>query len=627
MTLFKQIMLGSILFIVVILGIVGIKDYKTSSDFIKDQLSINAKHTATSLGLALTTSLDELDAGIAEAIINPIFDSGYYKQIKLVDTSGNVIYENNQEDIYGISDFFIRFVNYEPPVESFDIIKWNKLGTISVQISPIFAYNQLYTTLKDLVVTLFAISLGAFVLIYFGLRVILAPLEKVKQQAEAILEHQFIIQDKLPFTQEVKKMVMAMNSMVGKVKDIFDKETTTLDKYNELLYKDEKTGLYNRRYFINKYNEYLDDDNNSSGGFFLLSIKETYNLKKFLGYSDFVLFLKDLSTILKYSLENSKHSDDVFCLNENDFALICDKDYEYLKLMNNIKALFEKFALNSDDFLITSAFIHFENTPLNELLSKIDLLLMQNKTNFSTKLEDKQGGLVLGKQEYKEFINNAILKDEFCFVSQDVLDDSKNIFHSELYLRLKIKDELKPAGYFMPIINELNMSKELDLYVIKKALSLNYANPIAINVSDAIIRKENQASLEEILKHKPNFKVYFELAMSKTLNIGELISFSKFIKQFDISLGLDHFAMNKDYLSILNELNVSYIKISANSLLDLLEDKNTSGAKNSLENILNSKGIDIIAIGIEDELTLQKIKDLNISLVEGRLISDIKKGQ
>lgn len=626
MTLFKQIMLGSILFIVVILGIVGIKDYKTSSDFIKDQLSINAKHTATSLGLALTTSLDELDAGIAEAIINPIFDSGYYKQIKLVDTSGNVIYENNQEDIYGISDFFIRFVNYEPPVESFDIIKWNKLGTISVQISPIFAYNQLYTTLKDLVVTLFAISLGAFVLIYFGLRVILAPLEKVKQQAEAILEHQFIIQDKLPFTQEVKKMVMAMNSMVGKVKDIFDKETTTLDKYNELLYKDEKTGLYNRRYFINKYNEYLDDDNNSSGGFFLLSIKETYNLKKFLGYSDFVLFLKDLSTILKYSLENSKHSDDVFCLNENDFALICDKDYEYLKLMNNIKALFEKFALSSDDFLITSAFIHFENTPLNELLSKIDLLLMQNKTNFSTKLEDKQGGLVLGKQEYKEFINNAILKDEFCFVSQDVLDDIKNIFHSELYLRLKIKDELKPAGYFMPIINELNMSKELDLYVIKKALSLNYTNPIAINVSDAIIKKENQASLEEILKHKPNFKVYFELAMSKTLNIGELISFSKFIKQFDISLGLDHFAMNKDYLSILNELNVSYIKISANSLLDLLEDKNTSGAKNSLENILNSKGIDIIAIGIEDELTLQKIKDLNISLVEGRLISDIKKG-
>lgn len=626
MTLFKQIMLGSILFIVVILGIVGIKDYKTSSDFIKDQLSINAKHTATSLGLALTTSLDELDAGIAEAIINPIFDSGYYKQIKLVDTSGNVIYENNQEDIYGISDFFIRFVNYEPPVESFDIIKWNKLGTISVQISPIFAYNQLYTTLKDLVVTLFAISLGAFVLIYFGLRVILAPLEKVKQQAEAILEHQFIIQDKLPFTQEVKKMVMAMNSMVGKVKDIFDKETTTLDKYNELLYKDEKTGLYNRRYFINKYNEYLDDDNNSSGGFFLLSIKETYNLKKFLGYSDFVLFLKDLSTILKYSLENSKHSDDVFCLNENDFALICDKDYEYLKLMNNIKALFEKFALSSDDFLITSAFIHFENTPLNELLSKIDLLLMQNKTNFSTKLEDKQGGLVLGKQEYKEFINNAILKDEFCFVSQDVLDDGKNIFHSELYLRLKIKDELKPAGYFMPIINELNMSKELDLYVIKKALSLNYTNPIAINVSDAIIKKENQASLEEILKHKPNFKVYFELAMSKTLNIGELISFSKFIKQFDISLGLDHFAMNKDYLSILNELNVSYIKISANSLLDLLEDKNTSGAKNSLENILNSKGIDIIAIGIEDELTLQKIKDLNISLVEGRLISDIKKG-
>lgn len=625
MTLFKQIMLGSILFIVLILMVVGVKDYKTSSDFINDQLSINAKHTATSLGFVIS-NLPEISEESVSAVVNPIFDSGYYSQIKLVDKDRNLIYENKQDgNIYGVNDLFVKFVNINPPVESFDIIVWNKIGTISVQISPIFAYTQLYTTIKDLIISLFIISLCAFVLIYFGLKAVLSPLDKVKKQAEAILEHQFIIQEKLPFTQEVKKMVMAMNSMVGKVKDIFEKEAGTLDKYNELLYKDEKTGLYNRRYFINKYSELITNEHTSVGYFFLLSIKETYNVKKFLGFAKSLSFFQDLSNILRYSVENSNHSDNVFCLNENDFAIIYFDDIDCEKITTNVKCLFEKYELNKNDFLVVSALSRFDNTSLNELLSKTDLLIMQNQSNFSIMVEKIESQeLILGKQEYKKFISKAIDDDMFCFVSQDVLDINKNIFHKELYLRLKINNTLKNAGYFMPIVNEINMSKELDLYVLKKVFSSSFENAVAINITDNIIKEENYEKLRDIFKNKVNFRVYLELAMNKNLNIGELIAFAKFIKQFNISLGLDHFAMNKEYLLILNELNASYIKIRANSLLDLIEDKNTSGAKNSLDIILNSKGVDIIVMGIEDELTYQKIKELNISLVSGKFISEIK---
>ncbi|MBT0881339.1 EAL domain-containing protein, partial [Campylobacter sp. 2018MI27] len=95
-------------------------------------------------------------------------------------------------------------------------------------------------------------------------------------------------------------------------------------------------------------------------------------------------------------------------------------------------------------------------------------------------------------------------------------------------------------------------------------------------------------------------------------------------KTYDIALGLDHFTLNKENLSILNELNISYIKVQARTLLDLLEDVNASGAKNALEIILNSKGIKIIAIGIEDEETYNKIKELNINLVQGNYTSKVK---
>ncbi|MEH1010331.1 hypothetical protein QM027_05065 [Campylobacter concisus] len=59
----------------------------------------------------------------------------------------------------------------------------------------------------------------------------------------------FIIQKRIPFTTDLKKMVLAMNSMVSKVQDIFEREAATLSKYQELLYKDSMSGTYNRRFF------------------------------------------------------------------------------------------------------------------------------------------------------------------------------------------------------------------------------------------------------------------------------------------------------------------------------------------------------------------------------------------
>lgn len=54
----------------------------------------------------------------------------------------------------------------------------------------------------------------------------------------------------MPFTTEFRSATVAMNAMVSKVKDIFERENETLVKYQELLYKDAETKLYNRRYLV-----------------------------------------------------------------------------------------------------------------------------------------------------------------------------------------------------------------------------------------------------------------------------------------------------------------------------------------------------------------------------------------
>ncbi|MBZ7986619.1 bifunctional diguanylate cyclase/phosphodiesterase [Campylobacter canadensis] len=624
MTLFKQILIGSVLFIFIILGIVAIKDYKTSNDFIQTQLQINAEHTAKSLGLSIST-LSEITPDSVGLLINAIFDSGVYEQIKFLDANSNIIYDRKLEEhaYYGVSKWFIDLVDFTPPSVEFEIRQWNKIGTLIVQISPVFAYEQLYTTLKDLFISLGIICALSLIFVFFALKALFRPLELVRQQAEAILENIFIVQDKLPFTQEVKKMVQAMNSMVGKVRDIFEREAGTIDRYNELLYKDERTNLYNRRYFINQYEQNLNSEEYSNGFLFVLSIKETYNVKKILGFAKALNFFNELAAVLKtYEKEN------VFILNENDFAILSKNRQEFkrecINVIELVKELFEKYNLDSSEFKVNAALAYFDKIKYNELLVRIDHLLLRAKNNFSIEENIAENELLLGKQEYKDFILNAMNNDEFCFVQQDVLSNVE-LLHSELYLRLKLNGELMSASFFMPIVSALNINEELDMYVLSKAISNEFYVPIAINISNDLIKEKNYKLLQKILKNKNvNQKIYFELAMNSLINISDLVAFVKFIKQFNISLGLDHFALNKEYLLALNELNVSYLKIQASMLLDLLEDNNTSGAKNAMQTIINSKGVKIIAIGIENSEQKEKLQKIGIEYMQGRYISEIK---
>ncbi|NIO39277.1 MAG: hypothetical protein GTO41_03175, partial [Burkholderiales bacterium] len=61
-------------------------------------------------------------------------------------------------------------------------------------------------------------------------------------------------------TLELKRVVEAMNLMVSKVQSIFDDQEQTLDRYQQLLYRDKLTGLGNRRYLLDQLQQSLADE-------------------------------------------------------------------------------------------------------------------------------------------------------------------------------------------------------------------------------------------------------------------------------------------------------------------------------------------------------------------------------
>lgn len=646
MTLFKQIMLAVIAFGIVIFMAVGYLNFKSLNSYINDQLGENARHTANSLGLALKPIIDPDDMSMAETMINSMFDSGRYQLIKLEDVDGKILIESSQPtQAMGVPEWFFKFAKFEAPIAQSEIMTgWTKFGTLYVQGSTALAYNELYSNIKNIFEFLLAMIAVSLVVSYFGLKAIFKPLLKVQNQAEAILDNKFLIQDKIPFTTDLRQMVLAMNSMVKKVEDIFEREAATLNKYQELLYKDGMSGAYNRRFFQTKFSEYLVSEEYSRGAIVLISFKELVNLKKILGFEKWQSFIIKIAQILKSCVDESKFNAVIARLNDNDFALLMPSvDPQSVtglteKIMDEMKKTYQHFAINENEYPANAAIVDYEpKSQIGTLLTTADVTLANARLegNFTYKIfKDSTNALIMGKEKYRDLISKSMQNDMFKFASQKVASSDDKFEQYELYLRL-VDDEGKwqMASYFMPMVNELDLGAALDLHILNRIAQILPSKilpdgSLAINLGKEILNSdENFYKLEAVLKKisaSSKFKNYIEIPNKDDISLQSVIKLTNKLKEFGFGFGFDHFGLDAKSIERLKELNPDYVKIQAANIIDFFSENGSAQTRQSLEVIMNSKDIKLVAIGVENEEQKKKLLELGIMNMQGIYIDEIK---
>ena len=79
MTLHKQLLIGiSLLFLLLLAGIQAIY-LSNSREQLEAQLASNAQDAATALSLRLAALPNLYDPAMLEALLNPVFDRGYFR--------------------------------------------------------------------------------------------------------------------------------------------------------------------------------------------------------------------------------------------------------------------------------------------------------------------------------------------------------------------------------------------------------------------------------------------------------------------------------------------------------------------------------------------------------------------
>lgn len=637
MSLYKQLTILITIFLVFMLTVLLWFILGYNKDLIENQLSSNAKNSASFLGLSISKDVDFEDTSTMEGMISSIVDNGFYESIAVYDTDEKeVIKLSSPREVDNAPAWFTNIFAINAPSSSANIMNgWLNAGSLEVKIHQDYANNQMWKTFKSIAEIFLFSTILLLVLFYFFIDRLLRPLEKLSIQARAIDNNEFIIEHELPNTLEFKNVALAMNKTISKMETIFNKEVETLNKYNELLYKDSDTGLGNRNYLNLKLSSYLK---NSHGLLVFIDIKDEISFKKKVGFKSYFSFKKFIIDGVHKSFENKK--DMVFSkLNDGVLSILLpnthyeDVENELHGIYKNIQAYIKSEKLNDlfDLKLAIGISNYVQNTEVKDILSKTDQSLSIAMKKDVFRLNYLEDDIKFTKQEWIELLQWAFEHDGLLFHAQNIVDIETNSVHmKEYYTRLKDKNSVVYSpGDFWSIVSSMGWLAQLEKQTIEKIFETKIGTKLKDNAvinltSDFISNKTSIDWLISELNSKfndSNTTFYFECVNADILNnIVDYEYFTKEIAKTKHKFAIESFTFDSDNLDYLKVLKPEYIKISKSYLVGS-ESKITDSI---LLNITSTIGAYLIVKHVESEDEFNQLKETGIKYLQGKYIDNLE---
>ncbi|MCK4863940.1 MAG: EAL domain-containing protein [Gammaproteobacteria bacterium] len=277
-----------------------------------------------------------------------------------------------------------------------------------------------------------------------------------------------------------------------------------------------------------------------------------------------------------------------------------------------------------------------DGNDVNILMQRADIAMYvakQNKTGYSiydkTKDTHSIGRLAL-MSELKEAISSESLE---LFFLPKVNVATKQVVTAEALLRWNHPQRgfIKPDE-FIPLAEQTGLIKPLTKWVVEKSIiqcslwkkkNINIA--IAVNMSvhclhDSIllqfildILKEHDLSPDNL-----NLEISEDDVMSEPLRARHTL---EKIKSTGIHLSIDDFGTGYSSLSYLKKLPIDEIKVDRSFVMEMTEDEDDDVIVLATIELAHNLGLKIVAEGVYDEKTWQRLKSLKCDFAQGHYIS------
>jgi diguanylate cyclase (GGDEF)-like protein len=645
MTLYKQLYLAlGFLFLLIFLGTFGISLNSTRA-YLSQQLASTAEDTATSLGLSLTTHLAGKDLATVQSMVDAVFDRGYYRLIRVEDTAGKSVYERvSTPRIDGVPAWFIRLIPLETPTAEAGVMSgWNQAGTLRVASHPGYAYAELWRGARgNLLWFLICMGLSALAGTLL-LRLILKPLRAVEHQARAICQHRYPVQDTLPRTRELRRVVQAMNRMSTRVGQMFAEQAALTEQLSHDVYIDPVTGLGNRQRFNTQMNHLLQSpDEFSAGTLLLLQLRDFKGYNDRHGYPAGDALLRQTAELLQEALGDQARL--VSRLSGADFAALtlADDAEEAGVLADRVLDQLQRLSpgggmTDAGDIGHVGLAACRCGQPLGEVMANADVALRQaqqdgpNQFRYLAGASDGGEPQEQGASLWRERLQRYLDEDALLLHLQPVADARQpgTWLNREVLLRAReAVGSLTPAGAFMSMAERTGLAQALDRRVIELAdRLLNQSGqtlaPLAINLTpDAVNDADFAAWLTDFLHQRGiGPKLIFELSEYGVVRYLEPAQkLEGMLRQHGSGLAIDRFGSRFSSFTYLRDLPVRYVKLDGSYTRSLHETRETPIFVRALVNMAHELDIHLIAESVETEAEAQALTAMNVDGLQGYFI-------
>ncbi|WP_432218213.1 cyclic di-GMP receptor LapD [Pseudomonas kribbensis] len=643
MSLFKQLLIAICLFLVVAFTGSFMVSLESSRTQYVNQLRSHAQDAATALALSLTPNID--DPAMVELLVSSIFDSGYYASIRVVDlkTDQTIVERSGIPAVTNVPDWFVKLIGLEPAGGDALVSRgWEQAARVEVVSHPMFALAKLWQSALGSLGWLLVCGAVSAVLGALLLRRQLRPLDYMVKQSHAIARREFLSLPDLPRTPELRRVVLAMNQMVEKLKALFQEQAERSEKLRTESYQDNLTGLANRRYFEMQLNARVSNPEQASSGYLLLlRVKDLAGLNQRLGGQRTDELLKAVGQQL--SRECAKYPETqnlVTRIRGGEFAVLAPglTREEALQLAQNLdSALGSLHATGATDVPAVASiglapFAHGDSP--QAVLSLGDQALAQaegqGEQNWACLDQSLVANVGDDHHAWHRLLDQALNQRRFELFFQPVVaaQDTQLVLHYKVLSRLLDEQgQTIPAGRFLPWLERFGWTARLDRLMLERVLEqmAGHEESLALNLSSATLADPQALNkVFEILRSHSN------LGPRLTLEIGEeqlpeqavLEQLTRRLRELGFSLSLQRFGGRFSMIGNLARLGLAYLKIDGSYIRAIDQESDKRLFIEAIQRAAHSIDLPLIAERVETEGELSVIREMGLYGVQGQLFGE-----
>lgn len=604
-------------------------------DYVADQLHGHARDAATAIGLSLSHAIDGRDPVASATLIDAAFDSGRYLAIRYHDLDGNLVAERTaRADASPVPGWFRSLAALPAPSQSAEVVRgWQRLGVVSVTSDPSRGYLDLWRISWTLAAGSVVVGAVAVGLLYLLLTRLLRPLRELEGQAEALARRDFRTRVRTGGSRELNRVTLAMNRMADDLGQLFEGQAKLIQHLRKLNNEDSVTGLVSRRAFDQRVKVAVESQEAETGGvLILIQCARFQELSRRYGREQCDEVLVRLAEQLTaFALEHDR----AFAGRRSgaEFAvflpgvgladampwareLVAALDGRYADLAEPIPVAVHAGLAQADPELNARALFAAADQALREAQMSEASACRQARTGSAG---------VIGAERWRELLTVALAEGRLQLWQQPIRAPSDgSILVQHVASRVRVDGEWRRGGVFVPWAERFGLMGRLDLAVMERALVVLAGDPgprlmITLgnaSVADEQFRAEVLAKLDDAAAVCPRLVIAIqEHAIHH--HRGAARSLVAQLRRRQVEVWVDGFGVGGVPFSYLRNLPFQAVRIDRSFVHDLPRHPDNRFYLESIVTIAHSRGVKVLAAGVETAAEWQQVQELGIDGASG----------